>query len=168
MNYSLPHFGEINPNQLEEYYDVDVVLGDLEISIDLNFENKSIDQSELDSIQYFLNNITLFDSQNKVFIKDDFEEGGVAAEYIEFYLDECDDTELSSIINIQDSTTPRDVLLLKELKLIRVGLYPSDKSDTEHFATFDYSIYIDGEPCNQLLVVNTNKLGGLDHITWES
>jgi hypothetical protein len=68
----------------------------------------------------------------------------------------------------KDNNLPQELQLLNKLRLIRVGLYPDGKYGTDHFATFDYSIDIDGEPCNYLLVVNTNEKGDLDHITWES
>lgn len=53
---------------------------------------------------------------------------------------------------------------MEKLNLIRVGIYPR----ASYFGTFDYSIDIDGEPCNQLLVVHINADGTLDYITWES
>ncbi len=56
------------------------------------------------------------------------------------------------------------ILLLEKLELIRGGIYPQ----ASYFATFDYSIEIDGEACNQLLVVNVNEDGTLSYITWES
>ena len=43
---------------------------------------------------------------------------------------------------------------MEKLNLIRVGIFPR----ASYFATFDYSIDIDGEPCNQLLVLNITCL----------
>ncbi|MTI29652.1 DUF2004 domain-containing protein, partial [Xanthovirga aplysinae] len=58
--------------------------------------------------------------------------------------------------------------LLNKLELKRVGLYPNEENEIGYFGTFDYSIKIDDEYCDQLLVVNTKNSGKFDHITWES
>jgi hypothetical protein len=42
-NYSLSHFGDLDLQNLEEYYDVEIDFNEQKIQIDLNFENKSID-----------------------------------------------------------------------------------------------------------------------------
>ena len=72
---------------------------------------------------------------------------------------------MGGIIDFGNQDEPKEKLLLNKLRLIRVGLYPDY---SEYYGIFDYSIDIDGEPCNQLLVVKTDNNGELDHITWES
>jgi hypothetical protein len=76
--------------------------------------------------------------------------------------------ELSKIIDTSQESSSFKTQLLEKLQLIRVGLYPNGKYGATYFAAFDYSIEIDGEPCNQLLVVKTNEKGKLDNIAWES
>ena len=88
----------------------------------------------------------------------------MSSDYLNFYLDELDESELAGIIDIKNRKKSRNSLLMEKLNLIRVGIYPQ----ASYYGTFDYSIDIDGEPCNQLLVVNINKDGTLDYITWES
>lgn len=83
-------------------------------------------------------------------------------------MDELEEEELSSIIDFSDKEVSKELQLLGKLKLIRVGLYPDGKYGADYYGVFDYSIEIDGEPCNQLLVVKTNENGDLDHIAWES
>lgn len=168
-NFNLPYFEEINSQELQEYYVAKIDLNERKISIDLNFENNTIDQSAMETIKHFLENIDKFDKQNKTYLENDFKiEDGQTLEYIEYYFDELEQDEISTIINIHDTSTSKEILLLNELKLKRIGLYPDGKYNTDYYAVFDYSIDIDGEPCDQLLVVKTDKIGDLDHIAWES
>ena len=62
---NLPHFKTINSQELNEYYVVEIDFNGRKISIDLNFENKIIDQSSIENIKNFIENIDKFDKQNK-------------------------------------------------------------------------------------------------------
>ena len=131
----------------------------------MNFETELTTQSELKKIQEFVNKIPELDNLNRTLIKADFKQDvSMTSDYLNFYLDELDESELAGIIDIKNRKKSRNSLLMEKLNLIRVGIYPQGS----YFGTFDYSIDIDGEPCNQLLVVNINRDGTLDHITWES
>ncbi len=164
----LPYFGQIDFTQLNEYYAANTILNEWTLSLDLNFENKSINQEDAKHIKYFLDNILVFDQDNKTEIRKNFNEGGEAVDYINFYLEELDEEELRAIINYDDASRPKEEQLLNKLKLIRVGLYPDMKFGADYYGVFDYSIELDGAPCNQLLVVKTYSNWRLDHITWES
>ncbi len=164
--HHLPYFGQIDLNDLQEDYRTNIKLDGKDLSIDINFKNKTIHQDEINKVHVFLENITKFDKQNMKGIESDFKDSGETTDYIQFYIDELDEDELSNIIDIKKGNKGKQ--LLSKLKLIRVGLYPDGKYDSECFGVFDYSIDIDGEPCNQLLVINTDEKGNLDHITWES
>jgi hypothetical protein len=165
INIGLQQFGEININQLEDYYSTKAEFNGQTISLDLNFENKSINLEQVENIKIFLDSISVFDKQNKTYINKDFKDEGEAFDYINFYFDELDEEEISEIINFENQEMTKEEQLLSKLRLIRVGLYPDYAN---YYGVFDYSIDIDGEPCNQLLVVKTDNKGGLDHITWES
>jgi len=167
--YTLPYFGEIDSSNLKEYYNVEIILNERKIRIDLNFENNSINQDNINTIKTFLEEIEKYNSQNKSYLKSDMEEGnGETSEYLNFYFDEFEDDELSKIINSNDTESSKEILLFNQLKLNRIGIYPDGKYNTDYYAVFDYSIDIDNEPCDQLLVVKTNHKGELDHIAWES
>ena len=84
-----------------------------------------------------------------------FKKNGESSNYIDFYFEEFDEDELSEIIEFNDTDVAKKKRFLDKLKLIRVGIYPDHNS--ECYGVFDYSIDIDGEPCNELLVVKTNK-----------
>lgn len=164
--YSLPYFGELNFTALDEYYDIDIDLNGNTISIDINFENKSSDRNKLDTVKSFLDQINNFDQKNKCYIEEDFQKEGDALDYVNFYFDEFDENELSGIVDFNNEVVVKERQLLNKLKLIRVGIYPDH--NPECYGVFDYSIDLDGEPCNELLVVTTDEKGNLDHITWES
>ena len=160
-----PDFTQIDIEKLEDYYDWTLNYGKRKLNLDLNFETESSNQAELNQIIEFVKMIPEFDNQNWNYIKSDFEQDvSMTSDYLNFYLDELDESELSRIIDLKNRRKSRNSLLMEQLNLIRVGIYPQ----ASYFATFDYSIDIDGEPCNQLLVLNINQDGTLDYITWES
>jgi hypothetical protein len=163
--YTLPHFGQLATENLEEYYDVDIVFNGNEIQIDLNFENKAIDIATMDKVKNFIENIEKFDILNKNYILDDYndEEGDTVKFYLEDHLEEIGKDELSTLINFDDTTIELEQQLLAKLKLVRVGLYPESE---DNFAIFDYSIGQD--ITNYLVVINTDENGQLEYMTMES
>ena len=163
--YTLPHFGQLATENLEEYYDVDIVFNGNEIQIDLNFENKVIDITTMDKVKNFIENIEKFDNLNKTYILDDYndEEGDTVKFYLEDHLEEIGKDELSTLINFDDTTIELEQQLLAKLKLVRVGLYPESE---DNFAIFDYSIGQD--ITNYLVVINTDENGQLEYMTMES
>ena len=84
-------------------------------------------------------------------------------DYLRFYIEELED-ELNNIIDVSGELQIDIIKLKEKLNLVRVGIYP----EADYYGTFDYSIDLDGEPCNQLLVINLNEDGSLNYITWES
>jgi hypothetical protein len=166
-NYTLPYFGQINLAELKDYYKVKINLNQSTVSIDLNFNNNSIDQSTIETIENFLGNIENFDIKNRSHIKNDLQESGETFEYLNFLLEEFYEDEMSQIIDLDNAESSKEILLFNKLKLYRIGLYPSNKNESDYYSVFDYSIDIDGEACNQVLAVKTNKEGTLNHIAWE-
>jgi len=164
---TLPHFGKLHTENLEEYYNVDIEFNGKEIQIDLNFENKKIDTATFDKIKNFIENIGEFNKQNQGYIKADFddENGNTVKEFVTFHIEELGD-ELLEQIDISSNDTDKEQTFLTKLYLTRVGLYPDGKYDTSYFAVFDYSINRDLS--DQLIVVKTDENGNLDHLSWES
>lgn len=164
-DYTLPHFGKLATENLEEYYDVNIELDGNEIQIDLNFDSKTIDTITMDKVKNFIENIEKYDKLNKTYILNDYndEDGDTVKSYLEHHLEEVEKEELSSLINFDDKTTEPELQLLKKLKLIRIGLYPDNE---DNFAIFDYSI--GEEITNYLVVINTDEQGQLDYMTMES
>lgn len=164
-NFNLPHFGPFDPNDLEEYYDVEITFNGRPIEIDLNFENKTIDPKQLETVQHFIDNIRIFDINNKGFILNDYndKDGDTVKFYLQHQLEELGTTELAALLPAGSRKPEHEKLLLQQLHLIRVGIYP-DSAD--QFAVFDYSI--GKEVTNYLVVLFTDKNGNLDYMTMES
>ena len=164
-NYSLPHFVDIDANNLEEYYDVDIEFNGQEIQIDLNFESKNIDTKRLEIAKRFIDDIPEFDKRNRKYIEQDYEneDCDTVRTYIEHYLEYFDDEELSEFIDFDNKTISPEIQLMKSLRLVRMGLYPDSE---ENFATFDYSINPD--TTDQLVVIFTKSTGEMNYMTMES
>ena len=65
-DYLLPHIGPVNLPALEEYYETEIEFEGYKISVDINFENKTISLNKMDVVKNFIENIKNFDSQNRV------------------------------------------------------------------------------------------------------
>lgn len=163
--YTLPYFGKLPTENLEEYYSVSIDFNGNEIQIDLNFENKNTETFQLDKVKSYLENIDKFNELNKTYLSDDYndEEGDTVKFYVEHHLEEVGKDELSALINFDDPTLGPEQQLLKKIELVRIGLYPDSE---DNFAILDYSI---GEDLtNYLVVINTDENGQLDFMTMES
>lgn len=165
--FTLPHFGLIDLDNIEEYYDAEVEYKDAEVSLDINFEESTLEQHIAMRIKYILENIEVYDIKNRVYIDANYakENNSLVSDFVNYHLEEIGD-EIGEDINIDLEASDRDEQFIKKLKLIRLGLYPDSKSENGGFAVFDYSI--DPEVTDQLLVVNVDAEGNLQHISWES
>jgi len=163
--YTLPHFGNLQIDNLEEYYDFEMEFNGNKITVDLNFDTKTIDVLTMDKIKNVIENIDTFDKVNKTYIQDDYndEEGDTVKFYLEHHLEEFSKEELATLINFDDTTTDLKQQLLTKLKLIRVGLYVESEANS---AIFDYSFGY--EITNYLVVINTDINGELDYLSMES
>lgn len=164
-NIRLPHFGMMDTEALEEYYDVEIQYNSTAVQIYLNFESTSIDIQKLETAKHFIDNIRIHDLSNRKHIEKDFahKDGDTVLEYINMHVESLGEPELASVIgtNTKKADLPR--LLLQKLHLIRVGLYPHNE---DQYATFDYSIA--PEIIDHLVVVFTDINGNLDYMTIES
>ena len=165
MKYELPYFGLIEINPLKKDYRIATKIGDRDISLDINFKKDSTDSDTLKIIKDFLKNIEKIDVENQKHFINDFYKKGETDDHLEFYLEELFEEELIKLIEVKQSREKQKLDLLSKFELIRVGIYPDNLN---YFGTFDYSIRLEGEFSNQLLVLNTKENGKLDHITWES
>ncbi|SDJ57363.1 DUF2004 domain-containing protein [Chryseobacterium jejuense] len=163
--YTLPYFGQLSTDNIEEYYDVTINFNGNEVQIDLNFENENTDAAKLDQIKNYLENIEPFNKLAKSYILEDYhnEEGDTVKSYLEHHLEEVEQDELSTLINFDDSTTEPEQQLLTKLELVRIGLYPDNE---DGFAILDYSI--GKEITDYLVVINTDQNGQLDYMSMES
>ncbi|MBC7534634.1 MAG: DUF2004 domain-containing protein [Ferruginibacter sp.] len=161
---SLPHFGSIESSSLEEYYETIITFNGIKIKIDLNFENKTSEPDRLQTVKNFIENIRIYDLNNKGYINDDYTdaEADTVKSYLAYHLEELGGDELSDLIDTGSKSIDHEKQLLKKLHLVRVGIYPNNKGP---FAAFDYSI--GPEITAYLIVVNTDENGNLDYLTME-
>ena len=164
-NYSLPHFGQIDLTNLDEYYNVEIDFDGQKIEVDLNFEEKSIDSKQMDTVKKFMGKIPDYDKKNKKYIERDYadEDGDTVKMYVEHHLEEIDKTELAGLVDFNNKSVSPEKQLVKALSLVRVGFYPHDDDE---FAIFDYSI--SKKLTNYLVVISTDKNGKLEDMTMES
>ena len=150
-NVKLPHFGVLDSDALDEYYDAAVDFNRTQIQIDLNFETKTIDIDRLKIVSHFIENIRIHDLNNQKYIESDFtdEGGNTVKEYLEHHIEELPTDELKLLVGADVKPNDQAKILLKKLYLVRVGLYPDSK---DQFAIFDYSL--GQELTNYLVVVN--------------
>lgn len=163
--YTLPCFGQLDTENLEEYYDTVIRYNNSEVSIDLNFCDTRVDPGRLEIAKKFIKQIGDFDLKNKQYIEQDYrdEDADTVREYVAHHLEELGDDELDALIDPSNKKLNKEEQLVKRLSLVRMGLYP-DSDD--QFAIFDYSI---GPDITQYLVVLfTDEFGNLDYITMES
>lgn len=101
----------------------------------------------------------------RIEINNDLNNDGEAKDHANFYLEELEEEELSEIIDFTNLIVSQEQQIINKLKLIDVGLHSDNNVYT---GIFEYSIAIDGEMCNQVLVVYVDINGSLDKILWES
>lgn len=164
-NIKLPHFGILDNENLEEYYDVEIEYNKTALQIDLNFDSKTIAPEKLDTVKHFIDNIRIHDLSNRKHIERDFadEDGDTVMEYIDMHLEFLGETEIASLIGPNTKKADQPALLMQKLHLIRVGLYPHNE---DQYATFDYSL--GREITDHMVVVFTDNNGNLDYMTIES
>ena len=91
--YTLPHFGILQLESLEEYYQVDLELNGKAVQVDLNFEANTLDVETFQRVKSFIENIEKFDQKNQDYIQQDFENEreGTVKEYVDFHIEELGD-----------------------------------------------------------------------------
>ena len=82
----LMYFGAIDENDLEEYYETSLLIGDTEIELDINFDETEIDKTELVKANNLLKSIDSFVDKAWDAISDDFDAGDEPESTTVFYL----------------------------------------------------------------------------------
>lgn len=161
----LPHFGPLNTESIEEYYEVEIEMDHMDIQLDLNFENSSISEELLIKVKRFLEKIPVWMEQNKKYIRQNLHDDAdnTIREYAEFILEEFHEAELQELLDMDTDMEERISQITARLHLVRIGLYPDGDN---HFAVFDYTIGRD--LLDHLVVINTDENGVLDYISMES
>jgi hypothetical protein len=163
MAITLPFFGELDPLDLEDYYEIDTLLNENDVQIDLNFDESEIVADSLLIVKDYLENLPALVQLAKKSIDDDFKTGVDVAEFTSFHIEELDNDELEDLLENADKSLSKEEQILSVLKLIRVGFYPENE---EEFVVFDFTI--DEDISQYLLVVKMNNHKAIEEITMES
>jgi hypothetical protein len=161
--FQLPPFGELNPQNLEEFYDAEIEYAGRTIETDLNFEDSTIDLTSLEKVKEWIFDPQRLDTMGRDAIAKDVASGDTVKEYIEHHRDELDAEDVEELIKGGDQDLSREERLAKALHLVRIGFYPHDR---DNFIILDYSL---GRELTQyLVVVNLTADGEVDYLTMES
>lgn len=165
--FKLPHFEEIDIDQLEEYYQVDMQHKGIELSLDINVKGKQLPKEVLENMANLIKNISNQDEKNRNYIESDYRaaDGDTVKEFMEFHVEEIAE-DLKGIVDFKNQEIHPEVQLLNKLKFVRMGFYPDGQYDSHCFAVCDYTV--DREISDQLIVVNLNEKGELINLAWES
>lgn len=158
-------FGEIDLNNVKEYYEATQLVDKKEIEFDLNIVGaKTIEKELLELVDEFIQRIETHIDLASTLIYVDFLREGISKEFIEFYTEDLDDYEgLNALINYKDQSKSIEEQLLEKLVINRIGFYPEKEDDI--FAVLDFCF--DPEISNQILVfIFHNDM--TNRITWES
>ena len=147
MSYELPYFGSVDPEAIDEYYDVDVELDGCELSLDLNFDEESVSTAKLDKARVRLERLPALLEMAKTTVRESFEAGSDARKYIKDHIDLITAPELQEALGGTDGSLSAEERLFSLVHPVRIGLYPEDE---EHYFTFDFSI---SEALTQYLIV---------------
>ena len=138
--YTLTNFGEIDTDNLEEYYDAEIFFNGWQIEVEIAFDEKSINIDKLEKINQWLATIQKLDELGITTMKEDFEKGGNVKEYIEHHLEELDSDDIETLISKVNVGTTKEEKMLSSIKLKRIGFYPQTVL-TSYFIVFIVSGY---------------------------
>lgn len=156
-------FGEIDPKNVEEYYEGRLTIENSEVEVDLNFESKNVSEAVLSDASNFLSNSSSLVSNALKSIESDFdleEESETARFYLSHHLDVC---EKGEIVEFFGNATVDKQCFMSKLKAVRIGIYPEDK---ESFAVID--VKFPNEFSNYLMAVIFDSDGTVQEIAMES
>ena len=66
-DFALPYFGQLKLNSLEEYYSAETEFNGVTVSLDLNFENKTVALAAMKSVKKIVDDIPRLDEQKNIY-----------------------------------------------------------------------------------------------------
>lgn len=163
--YISKHFGEMNLDAAEEWYEAEIEYKGRTVTLDLYIERpKQIEFAYVKMVDDFLDSLSKYEASIRSALEKDLKERGFTHSYIEILKQEIDEEEMESLLLEADKKLRKKEQILSVIYLSRIGLY-SDKGD-ETLAVFDYTISED--LTDELLVVNLSKEKQIQWITVES
>jgi hypothetical protein len=161
--YNLKYFGEIDSDNLDEYYATEITFNGRQIEADISFDEKTIDINKLIKINEWLSDIEKLDQIGLASVKEDFKSGDTVTDYIEHHIQELESDDLKALLKQAKTGSTKEEKLLHLIKLKRIGFYPNTN---ESFINLDYTL--DEGLTNYLVVLDYTEDGKLYYITLES
>ena len=163
MSYSLPYFGTVDPEALNEYYDVQTEMAGQPLTIDVNFDEASIAVEKLDQLRIRLETLPALLGNAWDAARESFRNGQDARTYIDQHMDLIDSLELQNGLRQADATLSGEEKLFALVRPVRIGLYPEDE---ESYFVFDFSL--SRQLTDYLIVVVMTVDEKLRYVTKES
>ncbi|MTI32524.1 DUF2004 domain-containing protein [Xanthovirga aplysinae] len=158
------YFGEVDLNNPDEYYEQLVKIGDIEVSLDLNFEETKVSTKSVEATLSWLENLDKLVEIANQKIAIDFKVGHLVKEYINHQHSVFDKVELTSIgVDVTQDSISQKEMMFNALYLKRIGIYPEDN---ERQFIFDYTV--SNQLTDYILMVVFNCKGELVGMVEES
>ena len=161
--YTLPLFGELDLDSLEDYYEAEFEYEDRTFYVNLNFDEEKLEENRLHFAMHFLQNLPSNVTQTDNAVWDDFKSGGTAKDYIDHHLEVIPQDELDEILKHTDKNQSEEIQLFSILQLYRIGIYPENG---DNYIVMDYNIGVG--VTDYVVVVNINVKGQIKSIEMES
>lgn len=133
----LPIFRELDLDELDNWYDAQVEVEGSTVSMDLNFDETTAEESQVQPVQTFLEQLNELNQTLRQNIAEDFKTGTTTREFLSKVNEFANQEKLNTLLTGADPSLTRDEQLLSFLRLKRVGFFPED---AERFAMVDYTI----------------------------
>ncbi len=148
---STKYFGEIDLDNVEEYYEIELELDNrtVELTINISTANRTIDKESINKIEDYIANLQTNEKDIRSFILEDFKEKGESKNYIDFQIEGQEKEDIADLISNADKKLNKKEKLLSVLYLLRISFYP--EMEDKVFAVYDYTI--DDDLTDDLLVV---------------
>ncbi len=155
----LPYFGKLDSTNLEDEYDTEIEFNGRTVDVFL-FEMEIADKQTFTIIKSVLENLAIFDNNNRRLIAEDFNNGegeSLTFEYLYHHLIALQE-DCSAIIDNNATEIDNLTTIMQALSITTIAFY----SDV---VIFDYCL--NEETFDQLLVIHMDRNNQLS-IEWES
>lgn len=135
--FKLPIFRELDLDELDNWYDAEVEVEGSKVSMDMNFDETTAEESQVLPVKTFLEQLSELNQTLRQTISADFQTGNTTKDFLGRVEEFADKQKLDSLLATADASLSKEEQLLSLLRLKRVGFFPED---AERFAMFDYTI----------------------------
>lgn len=134
---TVPHFGDIELDNLSDYYEADYNYLGKSIAIDLNFEDITIEESDLQPTIVALNGLNKLIETAYAELTKSYQTNGPVKQYINRHMSGLNPEELATLFDAAPEGLNKELKMMNQLKLRRIGFYPED---TIGLVSMDFTI----------------------------